>query len=72
MDDWSKPLCKFCGDYGKGAEFNLCSMHGVGTFCVRCEELVPAEVLRMVESRLGTIGGVNLDKGGEYADSKKN
>lgn len=42
------PVCKNCGDSGKGAEFSICSEHGFGTFCVRCEKLVDAKALRVI------------------------
>ena len=42
------PVCKNCGDSGKDAEFNIFSEHGFGTFCVRCEKLVSAKVLRVI------------------------
>ena len=43
-----KPICKNCGDSGKGAQFSLSSGHGFGTFCVKCEELVDAKALKVI------------------------
>lgn len=42
------PVCKNCGDSGKGAEFNIFSEHGFGTFCVKCEGLVSPDALRVI------------------------
>ena len=57
MDEWSQPICKNCGDSGKGAEFSICSEHGFGTFCVRCEELVDAKALRVIHAL-----GIDVEK----------
>ena len=61
-----KPVCKNCGDSGKGAEFSLSSEHGFGTFCVKCEGLVSARALRIIarlKPQTGAFDGKSVDIG---------
>jgi hypothetical protein len=44
-----KPVCKNCGDSGNGVEFSIFSKYGFGTFCVRCEDLVSPDALRVIQ-----------------------
>ena len=67
-----EPVCKNCGDSGKGAEFSLSSEHGFGTFCVKCEELISPEALRVCKDFLtllpdgaSLVAAGKVDRGGE-------